>query len=178
MRKLLSLYILTYLFLTSISYSNNHDLYDNFKKAIVDEFYKMKIINYIEAKLILNYKRIKKDNIVDVKLLCAESNLPQIETDEIIGLEFENNEKVKMYGFGNDKWLDDTKFNYTLESEYINMSRNYEGKQYTEKINRRTLKIDDFDLYCLIFNHNLDLKKIIKDLYRIHNGKYPIELKL
>ena len=177
MKKLLYFFILNYLFFTSISYSNNHDLYDNFKKAIVDEFLKMKIINIIEANLILNYKRKKKDNIVGVKLLCLESDLPQIETDEIIGLEFENNENVKIYGFGNDKWLDDTKFNYTLESEYIKLSRNYEGKQYTEKINRRTLKLED-DLPCLIFNHNLDLKKIIKDLYRIHNGKYPVELKL
>ena len=176
MRKLLSLYILTYLFLTSISYSNNHDLYDNFKKAIVDEFLKMKIINIIEANLILNYKRKKKDNIVDVKLLCAESNLPQIETDEIIGLEFENNENVKIYGFEDDEWFD-MKANYTLESEYINMTTNYEGKQETGKINRRTLKLED-DLSCLIFNHKLDLNKIIKDLYLIHNGKYPVELKL
>ena len=176
MKKLLYFFILNYLFFTSISYSNNHDLYDNFKKAIVDEFLKMKIINNKEANLILNYKRKKKDNIVDVKLLCADGDLPQIETDAIIVLEFENNENVKIYGFEDDEWLD-MKANYTLEPEYINITTNYEGKQETGKINRRTLKLED-DLSCLIFNHNLDLNKIIKDLYLIHNGKYPVELKL
>mgnify|MGYP001226481251 CR=1 FL=1 len=176
MKKLLCFFILTYLFFTSISYSNNHDLYDNFKKAIVDEFLKMKIINDKEANLILNYKRKKKKNIVGVKLLCIESDLPQIETDEIIGLEFENNENVKIYGFDNDEWVD-IKGNYTLESENINMSLNYKGKQETGKISRRTLKLED-DISCLIFNHKLKLNKIIKDLYLIHNGKYPVELKL
>mgnify|MGYP001359143407 CR=1 FL=1 len=177
MRKLLCLYILTYLFLTSISYSNNHDLYDNLKKAIVDEFLKMKIINNKEANLILNYKRKKKDNIVGVKLLCLESDLSQIETDEIIGLEFENNENVKIYGFGNNDWID-IKGNYTLESENINMSIKYKGKQETAKISRRTLKMEDDNISCLIFNHKLELNKIIKDLYLFHNGKYPVELKL
>jgi len=176
MKKLLCLCILTYLFLTSISYGNNHDLYDNLKKAIVNEFLKMKIINNKEANLISNYKRKKKDNIVGVKLLCVESDLPQIETDEIIGLEFENNENVTIYGFDNDEWID-IKGNYTLESENINMSLKYKGKQETGKISRRTLKLEN-DISCLIFNHKLELKKIIKDLYLIHNGKYPVELKL
>ncbi len=176
MRKILCLYILTYLFLTSSSFSSNHDLYENLKKAIVDEFLKMKIINNKEANLISNYKRKKKDNIVGVKLLCVKNDLSQIETDEIIGLEFENNENVKIYGFNNEEWID-IKGNYKLESENINMSLKYKGKQETGKISRRTLKLED-DFSCLIFNHNLRLNKIIKDLYLIHNGKYPVELKL
>ena len=102
--------------------------------------------------------------------------MPQIETDEIIGLEFENNENVKIYGFDNDEWVD-IKGNYTLESENINMTLNYKGRKETGKISRRTLKLED-DISCLIFNHKLELNKIIKDLYLIHNGKYPVELKL
>tara|TARA_Y100000768_G_scaffold352235_1_gene303649 strand:+ start:109 stop:855 length:747 start_codon:yes stop_codon:yes gene_type:complete len=122
-----------------------------------------------QLKNILNYKRKKSDNLKDTKLLCGSS--PYFYRNDklvMVALEFKSKNNFLGYGFDSDDW-------YDIEGKYEKTKNNIEldykiltnGREDSESIDRKTLKMD-YGIQCSIFNHNFNIKKIVKKVYSLN----------
>ena len=133
----------------------------------------LEMISKRQLKNILNYKVKKSESLKNIKLVCGNS--PNVNRNNkvinnsllMVAFEFKSKNNFVGYGFDKDDWYDlSGKYEKTrneIELKYRNLTAEFDD---SEEINRKTLKIGN-NIQCSIFNHNINLKKIVKNIYSL-----------